>query len=140
MLWALGAAAVYSSLVASKGSCPGGFTSDGGYLDGNGDPTTVQPQCVQLALHPSPLIYLAIALTVVIALTRAARAVNIEMALRAMNRGTIVAVGIVVVSMLIAIVWFQTSPMPTVGGTVLFPFPFGSGSMTVTPMEPGSPG
>ncbi|MFF1572618.1 hypothetical protein ACFVWR_07725 [Leifsonia sp. NPDC058292] len=140
VLWASGAAILYSSLVASKGSCPGGFTADGGYLDAAGDPTTVQPQCVQLTLHPSPVGYLAIVLTVIIALSRAARAVDVEIALRTMNRGAIVAVSIAVVSMLVAILWFQGSPMPTVGGTVLFPFPFGSGTMTVTPMEPGPAG
>jgi len=140
VLWAVGAAILYSTLVASKGSCPGGFDSDGGFVDGNGDPTTVQPQCVVLALHPSPLIYLAIALTVIIALSRAARAVTIETALRTMNRGAIVAAAIAVVSMLVAILWFKASPMPTVDGTVLFPFPFGSGTVTVTPMEPGTAG
>ncbi|MFP3465548.1 hypothetical protein [Leifsonia sp. SIMBA_070] len=140
VMWALGAAILYSALVGSKGSCPGGFTTDGGYLDGNGDPTTVQPQCVTLALQPSPVIYLAIALTVIVVLSRAARAADVEAALRTMNRGAIVVVALAVVSMLVASLWFQTSPMPTVGGTVLFPFPFGSGTLTVTPMEPGPAG
>jgi hypothetical protein len=140
VLWAVGAAILYSALVASKGSCPGGFTTDGGFLDANGDPTTVHPQCVQLMLQPSPVIYLAIALTVILALSRAARAADMELALRTMNRGVIVAVAIAVVSMLVAFVWFAASPMPTVGGTVIFPFPFGGGTMTVTPMEQGPTG
>jgi hypothetical protein len=140
VLCAVGAAILYSALVASKGSCPSGSTTDGGFLDANGNPTTVQPQCVTLGLQPSPVIYLAIALTVIIALSRAAHSANLELALRTMNRGAMVAVAIAVTSMLVAIVWFQLSPMPTVSGTVLFPFPFGSGTLTVTPQEPGYPG
>ncbi|WP_431218140.1 hypothetical protein [Leifsonia xyli] len=140
MLWALGAAMLYSSLVASKGQCPGGFSPDGGFLDADGDPTTVQPQCVQLVLHPSPVIYFAIALTVAIALTRAARAIDVVAAMQTMKRGAIVAVGIAVVAMVIAVLWFQGTPMPSTDGTVIFPFPFGSGTMTVTPQEPGYSG
>lgn len=140
VLWAIGAAVLYSTLVASKGSCPGGFTTDGGFLDANGDPTTVQPLCATLTLQPSPVIYLAIGLTVIIALSRAARSSGVETAMRAMSRGAIVAVGIAVVAMLVAILWFQGMPMPTADGTVVFPFPFGSGSLEVTPLEPGSAG
>ena len=140
VLWALGAAVLYSSLVASRGSCPGGFSADGGLLDANGDATTVQPQCVQLVLQPSPVVYLAIALTVVIALGRAARAADVEAALLTLNRAAFVAVGIAVVSMLVAILWFQGMPMPTGSGTVLVPFPFGGGTMTVTPQESGHTG
>jgi len=138
VLWALGAAIVYSTLLASKGSCPGGFAMDGGYLDANGDPTSVQPQCIQLTLQPSPVVYLAIALTVVIALGRAARAVDVGAAVRTLNRAGIVAVGITVVSMVIAFLWFQAIPTPAEHGSILFPFPFGGGTMTFTPQEPGS--
>jgi hypothetical protein len=140
VLWALGAAVLYSSLVASRGSCPGGFSADGGFLDANGDATTVQPQCVQLVLQPSPVVYLAIAVTVVIALGRAARAADVEAALLTLKRAAFVAVGIAVVSMLVAILWFQGMPLPTGRGTVLFPFPFGGGTMTVIPQESGHTG
>ena len=140
VLWALGAAILYASLVASKGSCPGGFAMDGGFLDADGDPTNVQPQCIQLTLQPSPVVYLAIALTVVLALGRAARSVDVESALRTLNRASVVAVGIAVVSMIVAILWFQAMPTPAEHGTILFPFPFGGGTMTITPQEPGFAG
>ncbi|MEV8212861.1 hypothetical protein [Leifsonia sp. NPDC077715] len=140
VLWALGAAIVYSALVASKGSCPGGFAMDGGFLDANGDPTDVQPQCIQLMLQPSPVVYLAIALTVVIALGRAARAVDVDAALRTLNRAVIIVVAIAVVSMVVAILWFQAIPSPAERGTILFPFPFGGGTMTTTPQDPGPVG
>ncbi|MGN7797803.1 hypothetical protein [Leifsonia sp. 22587] len=137
VLWALGAAILYSSLRASKGSCPGGFDCDGGFVDASGQPTSVAPQCVQLELQPAPVVYLAIGLAVIIALTRAARAADIDAALRIMKRAAVVVVGIAVVSMLIAILWFQGMPMPTTTSTVVYPFPFGGGTTTVTPMEPG---
>ena len=137
VLWAMIAAVLYSTLVSSKGGCPGGFSTDGGFVDGSGNPTTVQPQCVQLVLQPSPMVYLVIALTVIIALARAARAVEVAAAMRTMKRAAFAAVGIAVVSMVIAVVWFLGIPMPATDGTVIFPFPFGGGTMTVTPMEPG---
>lgn len=140
VLWALGSGLLYSSLVASKGQCPGGFSSDGGFLDAEGDPTAVRPQCVQLVLHPSPVIYLALALTVIIALTRAAAAVDVAAAMQTMKRGAIVTVGIAVMAMVIAVLWFQATPIPATDGTVIFPFPFGTGTMTVTPQESGYPG
>lgn len=140
VLWALGAAILYSSLVASKARCPGGFSADGGFVDSNGAPTTVAPQCVQLTLQPGPIVYMAIALGVVIALTRAGRAANIDIALRIMKHASFVVVAIALVSMAIAVTWFMAAPVPTPGGTVVFPFPFGGGTMTLTPMEPGSTG
>lgn len=139
VLWAVVAAVLYSTLASSRGSCSGGFSS-GGYVDADGHPTTVAPQCVQLVLQPGPLVYLAIALTVIVALSTAARAVDLDAALRTLNRGTIVAVGIAVVSMVVAIAWFFALPMPGPGDGVLFPFPFGSGTMTVTPLESGTAG
>lgn len=138
LLWALGSAIIYSTLSGSKGSCPGGFSADG-YVDAAGDPTTVAPQCYQATLHPSPIVYLAIALTVIVALSRAARAVELDRALRTLNRAAIVVVAIAVVSMAVATVWIFASPAPT-DGTVFFPFPFGSGTMTITPMEPSTGG
>ncbi|MDN4615505.1 hypothetical protein P5G50_13705 [Leifsonia sp. F6_8S_P_1B] len=138
LLWALGAAVVYSTLSGSKGSCPGGFSADG-YVDAAGDPTDVAPQCFQATLHPSPVVYLAIAVTVIVAVTRAARATDLDRALRTLNRATILVVAIAVVSMVIATVWIFVSPAPT-DGTVFFPFPFGSGTMTITPMEPPTGG
>ena len=140
VLWALGAGVLYSSLVGSKGGCPGGFSSDGGYVDGSGNPTEVAPQCVSLTLQPSPAVYLAIVLTVVVALTLAARAPDTRAAMRRLDRGVIAVVGIALLSMAIAIVWFALTPMPTVPGTVWFPFPFGSGTLNVTPMDPGPAG
>jgi hypothetical protein len=140
VLWALGASLLYATLAASTASCPGGFTADGGFLDANGDPTSVQPQCVQLTLQPGPAVYVAIALTVVIALGRAARAVDVQTALRTLDRASILVVAIAVVSMIVAVLWFQAIPVPPDGGTVLFPFPFGGGTMTITPQEPGSAG
>ncbi len=139
ILWALGAALVYSMVNASKGACPGGFGTDG-FVDASGTPTDTAPQCITLALHPSPVVYLAIALTVIVAFSRAARAVDVETALRRLNRGAIVVVAIVVVSAAVSILWFAATPQPTTPGTVFFPFPFGSGTLTVAPLEPGPAG
>lgn len=139
VLWAIASAILYSTLAASRGSCPGGFSSDG-YVDAHGDPTTTAPQCVQLVLQPGPLVYIAIALTVVVALSVAAGAADLRVALRTLNRGVIVVVAIAVLSMVVATVWFFALPMPGPDDGVFLPFPFGGGTMTVTPLDPAPTG
>ncbi|OJW00661.1 MAG: hypothetical protein BGO47_02365 [Microbacterium sp. 67-17] len=53
----------------SAGTCVGGVGADGGYIDANGDPTDVAPQCISLALEPSPVVIIAVVLTFIVALT-----------------------------------------------------------------------
>ena len=72
--WAIGAGFAYSLLgTASKSSCPGGFTGDGGYLDATGQPTDDAPQCVVLTLEPAGFAYAVIAIVVFVTITRVLR-------------------------------------------------------------------
>jgi len=71
LLWSLIAAFLYPVfMTASKGICPGGVDANGGFIDSAGRPVDEAPQCIQLTLAPSPLVYIAIA---VIVLTSARR-------------------------------------------------------------------
>jgi hypothetical protein len=50
--------------------CPGGKTADGGFTDAFGRSTEVTPPCISIAMRPSTLVYLVLALIVVWALTK----------------------------------------------------------------------
>ena len=112
-------AVAYSAFgVASWGYCPGGFTSDGGYLDGRGEPTTTAPQCVSVVLQPSQWVYLLIALVAIAGIWFASR--NLE---RAVGRLGIAALIVVAIGVLAtAGGWLAFSQLTSAGwepGTLL---------------------
>jgi hypothetical protein len=117
------AALVYSLLTTgSKGYCPGtGEAAD---------------SCVNMALRPSPVVYIALAILVFAAIGAVLRRAATEAsAIRLIDRAATAAIGIAGVCALVSIVWFALIPIESWngGGTFFFPFPFGSVEMTVTP-------
>lgn len=125
--------------VANKVYCPGGFDAGGGFVDADGRPTPVAPQCIDMMLGPSPLLYVAVGIIVFVALGRVLRrAVTVLDALRILNRTTI-AVGVVfAASAVISLAWFAFIPIedfdPAGSYMFLYPFPFGSVTIEITPM------
>lgn len=139
LLWALGMAVVYSIIgTASKGGCPGGFTGDGGYLDANGDPTDVASMCVNLTLRPSPIVFVAIAAIVIVAMTLVLRRADSESAaLRTLDRAVIVIVAVTIGWAALTMVSFSAIPYDSWDGIEPFtiPFTFGDIDIDVSPMQ-----
>lgn len=116
-------------MVASRGKCAGGLDGEGGYLDSRGQATDVMPQCVDLTLRPSFWVFAAIALIVVLAITRVLKtADDLRSATRILDRAAMLIFAIAGASVLISYVWFFLIPLETWDGTgsLYFPFPFGS--------------
>lgn len=125
---ALGTGFVYSMVgTASKGGCQGGVT-DGGFVDGHGQPTDVAPTCVNLTLHPSPIVYTAIAVTVIVALTLVLRTGRTEAsALKVIDRAVIVIIAGTFAWAVLTMVSFLAIPLdpPSPGEPFTIPFTFG---------------
>ncbi|WP_168441049.1 hypothetical protein [Microbacterium sp. K27] len=141
LVTALLAVFVYSSvMVASRSYCPGGFDGSGGFIDSEGQPTDQAPVCIDLALRPSPLIYIGIAAIVLITLGRVMKASDEASALKALNRAAIGVAALVGLAIVVSHVWFFQIPMEgfTSGSwTVFSPFPFGSIDVTTAPLSAG---
>lgn len=135
---AIAAGVLYSVFTsAGKSGCLGGVTGSGGFLDANGTPTDVVPDCVNLALRPSPLLLLLLAVIVLMALGRVLRRAESEAsALRVLDRATVIVIALAAASVLIAQVWFALIPLSGIGGegTYIWPFPFGSVDFQRSPM------
>ena len=132
----------YSLSVASKAICAGGVNGAGEFVDSSGNTTDAAPSCLSLHLGPSPVMFVAFAAIVVIALTRVIkRARNEQDALRTVDRAVIVVVVLAVASIVIAQVWFSLIPVsdwtPTGSYSFLYPFPFGSVELSIAPMSTG---
>ena len=83
LLWSLITAFLYPVfMTASKGICPGGVDANGGFIDSAGQPVDEAPQCIQLTLAPSPLVYIAIAVILLLALGRVIKATDERAALQ----------------------------------------------------------
>lgn len=124
-------------MTGSKGFCPGGVTGAGGFIDADGNPTDVAPSCVSLTLRPSPLILAAIAVIVLWALTKVLRsAVDVADAVRILDRTAAAIAILAVASAVISWIWFAMIPITDWDGTgsFLYPFPFGSVDMQISPM------
>lgn len=141
LFWALGAGIVYGFLmVGSKSYCPGGFTGDGGYVDGEGQPTDVAPQCLSLTLQPSFVVYLAIAIIVVVAFTWALKRAGSEAAaIRTLDRAVVVVIAVAGASILIGHIGFWMTPVTEWDGisTFWFPYPLGIVGADSSPMPGG---
>lgn len=114
---------------ASTATCAGGVDGDGGFIDSAGRSIDSAPACIQLTLGPSPLIYVAISLIVLMALGRVIRADREATALQILDRAVIGIVVLVVVAILVSQVWFRLIPIQDfMSGSFSFfsPFPFGT--------------
>ncbi len=133
----LGAVAYAMFMGGGKSYCAGGISGAGGFIDGAGQPTTDAPMCIQLALGPSPLVYLAIALIVLLALGRVLRAGSESAALRTLDRAASGVLALVAVALVVSHVWFAVIPVADIDPrsfTIFSPFPLGSIEVTTAPM------
>lgn len=124
-------------MTASRGYCAGGFDGQGGFIDASGRAVDDAPRCIQLALGPSPLLYVGIALLVVLAIGRAMKAPDELTARRSLNRSAFAVVGIVVFAIVVSQVWFRLVSIEefTSGSWSIFsPFPFGAIDVEIAPM------
>lgn len=146
-LWLVVAAALsgfgYSSLVlASKGGGVGPevFTdASGNHVDADGHPTDATQSMVNVVMHASPAIYLLLALVVPGAVVIVLRwAPDEASALRVLTGAMFVVVGVALVSLVVAYLWFRAIPLDywTQPGWHIAPFPFGLVEVTT---QPGTP-
>lgn len=93
--------------------------------------------CVAMSLGPSPLMFIALVVAIIWALSRVlSRADSEEAAIRILDR---TAAGIMIVaaaSIVVAQVWFALIPLDGINGSgsYLWPFPFGSVDLQIEPM------
>lgn len=125
-------------MAATTSYCPGGIDGSGGFIDAAGQSVDEAPRCIDMALKPSPLLYVAIGLIVLIAINRVMKAADEASALRTLGRASMTVGVLVVVAIMISQVWFQTIPIEqfsTGSWSVLSPFPFGLIDVTDSPMS-----
>lgn len=133
---------VYPAFIGgSRSVCAGGFDADGGFIDRNGQPTDLAPQCLSLQMSPGPIVFAAIAAIVLLTVGRVIRVANdLESATRMLRRAGLAIMLVTGLSLVIAQVWFALLPVtewdPATGYFFLFPFPFASVDVTVAPLTP----
>lgn len=136
---ALIAVFVYAALsTGSKSYCPGGFGGNGGFIDSVGNPTTQPPMCISLALQPSPLIFIGVALIVFLALGRVRKATDEPAAIRTLDRAAAGIVILVVCALTISRVWFgliSVTDLDPNSFQIFAPFPFGLIDVVTSPMQ-----
>ncbi|WP_291055377.1 hypothetical protein [Herbiconiux sp.] len=131
---------IYSFLtVASKGICVGGVDGSGGFIDSSGNPTDAAPSCLILTLGPNPLMLVLFAAIVVLALTRVLnRAQSEKDAVRIIDRSVVAVAVLAALGIVISQIWFGLIPTwdwtPTGSYSFVYPFPFGSVELSITPM------
>ncbi|WP_353813572.1 hypothetical protein [Agromyces sp. SYSU T00266] len=139
LVWALGTGVAYSLLGgAGRGYCPGGFSGDGGFIDADGRATDAAGQCVTLTLEPSGIVFLAIAVIVVMTVTRVLRYAGDEAdAIRRVDRAVRVVVGVVAAWTIATHVSFFMIPVEDWDGVEPFQLPatFGTVDVSVTPLQ-----
>lgn len=138
LLWSLIAGVVYSFFMAgSKSYCPGGFDGSGGFIDSEGRPVDQAPVCVSLALQPSVLVYVGIAVILLVAVGRVMRAADERAALRTLERAMYGVGVLVAVALVVSNVWFQSIPLEQFDSgswSVMSPFPLGVIDVSTAPM------
>ena len=110
---------------ASSGRCAGPSTQ---VPDGNGGVLVVQ-ECLRLQLHPSPLMFVAFAVILLVAVRRASVAgIDQADALRTLDRAAAAIVLLAVAAVVISLAWFAvlatTAWTPGQPFSSLLPFPF----------------
>ncbi|GAA1780997.1 hypothetical protein [Agromyces lapidis] len=133
---ALGTALVYSMIgAASRGGCVGGSAADG-FMEVNGSPADITPTCVQLNLRPSAIVFVAIAVTVIVAITLVLRPARTEAsALRIIDRAVVVMIAGTLVWAALTMVSFFAIPLdpPSPGEPFMIPFTLGHVEVDLTP-------
>jgi hypothetical protein len=138
LITALVGALAYSLLTTGTWArCLGGYDGSGGFIDGSGEATELAPTCLTLTLRASPLIYIAIALVVIVALSSIVRKASSEAdALRYLDTARAIIVVLIAVCVVVSHVWFWNLPVQDWdGGTTdfFYPFLFGSVTADITP-------
>lgn len=139
LIWAVVASVVYTAFAhATKGACPGGFDAAGGFIGADGRPTETAPMCLTVSLLPSPIVYGLIGGIVIAVLGIILRRASSEAeAMLFISRARWIVCGLALVSILVAQVWFAQLDLSTWDGgpiQILFPFPFSTGSVEITPL------
>lgn len=138
LIWSLVAGVLYSSLMSGgKAVCPGGIDADGGFIDADGRSVEQAPMCVSLALRPSVFVYVGLALIVLIALGRVAKASDERAALRTLERAIQGSGLLVAIALVVSHVWFQLIPLEQFSSSswsVFSPFPLGVIDVVIEPM------
>lgn len=138
LIWTIVAGLVYATfMTGSKGICPGGIDANGGFIDADGRSVEQAPLCVSLTLRPSVFVYVGIALIVLIALGRVAKAPDERAALKTLERAIQGAGLLVAVALVVSHVWFQLTPLEHFSSgswTYFSPFPFGVIDVVTEPM------
>ena len=137
LIWAIVAAVMLATFLhGSMSSCSGGVTGSGGFTDADGQPTDIAPMCGSVTMSASPFVYVAIALIVVLSLTRMLRrADTIDDALRVVNNARM---AIVVLTLVTFVVGFWAISTVRVDDwssySLLHPFPFATYDISTRPM------
>ncbi|MGW9159169.1 hypothetical protein [Microbacterium sp. NPDC055665] len=138
LIWTIVAGLVYATfMTGSKGLCPGGVDANGGFIDADGRSVDQAPLCVSLTLRPSVFVYVGIALIVLIAIGRVAKASDERAALRTLERAIQGAGLLVAIALVVSHVWFQLTPLEhfSSGSWSYFsPFPLGVIDVVTEPM------
>lgn len=138
LIWTIVAGLVYATfMTGSKGICPGGIDANGGFIDADGRSVEQAPLCVTLTLRPSVFVYVGIALIVLIAIGRVAKAPDERAALKTLERAIQGAGLLVAVALVVSHVWFQLTPLEHFSSgswTYFSPFPFGVIDVVTEPM------
>lgn len=137
LIWAIVAATMLAVFLrGSMGSCSGGITGSGGFLDAQGQPTDIAPMCGSVTMSANPLVYVAIALIVVMSLTRIlGRAGTVEQALRIVNNARMVIVVLTLVTFVVGYWAITTLRVEDWNNYSIFiPFPFTSFDISTHPM------
>lgn len=137
LIWAIVAAAMLATFLhGSMSSCSGGVTGSGGFLDADGQPTDIAPMCGSVTMSASPLVYVAIALIVVLSLTRMLRrADTIDDALRVVNNARMAIVVLTLVTFAVGFWAISTVRVDDWSSySLLHPFPFATYDISTRPM------
>lgn len=137
LIWAVVAAVLLSSFVrGSMSGCSGGLDGSGGFIDSAGDPTHTVPRCGSVTMSASPLVYTAIALIVLLSLTRILRrADTVDAALRIVNNARMGIVVLTLVTFVVGYVAIMTVQVDDWSNySLLSPFPFVSYEISTRPM------
>lgn len=135
--WAIVAAAMIAMFLhGSMGSCSGGLTGSGGFLDAEGRPTDIAPMCGSVTMSASPLMYVAIGLIVLMSLNRIlGRADSVDHALRILNNARMVIVVLTLVAFVVGYWAIMTLRVEDWNNySILIPFPFTTFDISTNPM------
>jgi hypothetical protein len=135
LITALIAGVAYSAVTTgSTGRCAGPTTST---TAGDGS-VSVHQACIAMQLHPSPVVVVALAVILIVAISRVLKpGVREADALRTLDRAATTIAIVAAASILVSVAWFALIPIgdwqPGSGFGVLFPFPLAEAQLTITP-------